>query len=174
MSMLFGDAALTQAVAQLQQLQQQVAGYQRAGNASAAAQAQQAIYELNNTISQRLGVLGGPQTLSGKVLVQDAGEVALTLDFPVVFIEEPHMGFGGVMDVGQAPVVSNFPTVSAVILRWKTYNSGPLTQYIGATIGIVTTGDKDHRMWVHWSLDGRGVTRDNGPTITQQSTQVAG
>lgn len=167
-----GDAAFRNAVSQLQIAEAALKAASRSGSQAAAAQAQSAIYDLNNTIAQRLQVLGGEQRVTGRVLVQNAGEVAIPLTFPIIFTEEPGFWFGGVMDQGQAPEINNFPSVSAVILRWALTKFGSVVTYTGATLGVVTTGPADQRMYVHWHVSGKGISKDQDPTgVTAGASQ---
>lgn len=95
---------------------------------------------------------------TGFVTVQDPGEVALDVNFPIWFVERPGMAFGGELAEGHSAEETNFPTVSVVVLRWITKTRGDLsTWWTGATLGIVTTGREGHKMVVHWHAEGKAM-----------------
>ena len=116
-------------------------------------------------LEQRRGELGRVGDMSvklhrctGFVTVQDAGEVALDVYFPVHYVERPGMSFGGELAEGHSPEETNFPTVSVVVLRWIKQKRGEMSEwFVGANLGIVTTGREAHQMIVHWHAEGKAM-----------------
>lgn len=112
--------------------------------------------------------------VSGRVLVDGAGEAAIDVPFAVVFSERPIFTFGGELDVNHTPEATNFPTVSAVVLSWDKVDDIDNVfdgRYKGARIAVVTTGKVDMKMWVHYSFQGRAM-RNPGRALDQLDDEI--
>lgn len=133
-------------------------GLYSAGLARGSAMAQRAMEQRRGTISRIHDVTVKLHRTSGFVTVQDPGEVALDVHFPLWYVERPGMSFGGELADGHSAEATNFPTVSVVVLRWLKQTRGDIGQWFtGATLGIVTTGREGHKMIVHWHAEGKAM-----------------
>lgn len=102
----------------------------------------------------------------GRVLVKGAGEVVVTVDFPIWFIERPNFSFGGELAEGDFIKEKSFPTVSGVIEEWVMKKEQRLGggYFTGAKIIVVTTGKIDQNVWLHWRFEGKALSN---PTILE-------
>jgi len=94
--------------------------------------------------------------VSGRQLMDGVGEALFDINFPVTFMEIPSFSFGGELDGNLAPVQGEFPTISAIVVKWNTVEKIPgHFHYKGATLCVVTTGTTGHRIWIHWHMEGK-------------------
>ena len=100
------------------------------------------------------------QVLSGHTLVSGSGEIEVSLDFPITFIDKPGFTFGGELDEGSPTVTGSLPTVSAVVSGWETVDKANSVgyYYVGANVIIVVTGSSDQKILVHWRFEGNAMT----------------
>lgn len=106
-------------------------------------------------------------TVTGWLDVTNAGEASVDVNFPVWFIEKPGFYFGGELADGFSPVETDFPTISVMVLRWDIETRGLGEYWVGATLGVVTTGAADQKVTVHWHMEGKALRNpvgDNGET----------
>ena len=94
-----------------------------------------------------------------RILVVGAGEVAVDIPFPVVFGELPNFGYGGEMNTNHRVTAGTYPTISAIVTAWETVSDDPLAheRYVGASIAVVTTGNTDQEVWLHYSFEGKAM-----------------
>ena len=110
------------------------------------------------------GFLVKPTRVTGFELTIGAGEVSIDVKFPVWFVEKPSMSFGGELEEGEFIQDRKFPTVSVVVVRWeKAQAERGGGWFVGANLAVVTTGKKDHRMWVHWQAEGKAIANPSSP-----------
>lgn len=95
----------------------------------------------------------------GRALVVNAGEAAVELRFPVLFGNRPIFTFGGELHDNHHATLLQYPTVSAVITDWVTEPTGTGLEprYKGARIAMVTTGQADQQMWLHYSFEAKAI-----------------
>ena len=98
-----------------------------------------------------------PTRLSGFMNVTGTGEVSVDVAFPIWFIEKPSLTFGAELADGHSPEATNFPTVSVMVLKWRTETRGLGTYWVGATLGVVTTGKEGHETIVHWQAEAKAL-----------------
>lgn len=125
--------------------------------------AQRPFESRRSDINQQQAIEVAPTTLTGFVTIQGAGETTVDVTFPVWYIEEPGMFFGGSLGPNQSTEGGNLPTVSVVVLFWRTTFVDPSTYYNGARLAVVTTGRGDQEMKVHWHAEGRAITNPSSP-----------
>lgn len=112
---------------------------------------------------QARAIQGQVVSSQGFILTKQAGEVAQDVKFSVRFIERPLFTFGGELDENQSASAGRFPTVSAVVLQWEIEELDKYRKYfIGANLGLVTTGATTQRMWVHWRMEGKALLGPGG------------
>lgn len=101
----------------------------------------------------------------GEIEVTGVGEAAVRVVFPIRFSQKPVPHFGGELGYGSPTATAgNFPTWSATVLTWdfRVKPDGSFL-YIGALIGIVTTGAATGQvMNIHWSVEGVGLINPAG------------
>jgi hypothetical protein len=97
--------------------------------------------------------------VSGEIEVFGAGEAQIRVKFPIRFSGKPVPHFGGELGYGfPAAISGSFPTYSCTILTWDLgVKSDGSFLYVGALLGIVTTGVVDQVMNIHWSVEGMGL-----------------
>ncbi len=130
-----------------------------------------------DVLAQRLGELQrsasmeiSPRRAMGEVTVVGAGEASVDVNFPVWFTEKPSFSFGGELAEGHSPEATNFPTISVMVLSWVTEERGYTIYYVGAKLGIVTTGVASHSVIAHWAAEGKAMQnpRSNIPGLDDQ------
>lgn len=131
--------------------------------------AQRAIDRRRADVARGEQILVAPTTAVGLVEVQNAGEVLVEVTFPVWFTERPFFSFGGELAEGHSPEATNFPTVSAVVNTWTKNQRGLGTYWVGATLCLVTTGRADHRMVVHWRMEGKALANPVSPNTSMET-----
>ncbi len=118
----------------------------------------------------RRGAVNRMESMSGRVhrvqgffTVTGAGEVSVEVDFPVWFIENPVITFGGELAPNEFPEAGSYPTVSVVVLAWKKEDRpGDVSYFIGAHLGAVTTGKSGQILIVHWQMEGKALINPIG------------
>lgn len=106
-------------------------------------------------------MLTKPTILSGRLLAMGAGEIQVEMKFPVLFSEVPILSFAGELDDNETAVTGRFPTATGTVHRWLRYKEdqqgGFDGYYVGAVVGLVTTGQESQRLWVHWTAIGQAL-----------------
>lgn len=121
----------------------------------------------NSDAQSKQDFVSRPYVVHGQFLMENAGELLRDLSFPIMFIEKPLFTFGGALEDNQAIEDGNFPTVSAVVVRWNVELRGDQTYlYRGCSLAAVTTGVSDQRMWINWNFTGIGLTNPTGGIST--------
>lgn len=111
------------------------------------------------------------QRVSGRILVNGAGESIVDVTFPVTFTELPAFSFGGEMAANQALEATNLPTISAVVLHWNVIEKmSKEYYYIGASLAVVSTGVSTHQIYCHWHMEGKAF---RNPLANASNTDVA-
>lgn len=98
-------------------------------------------------------------TVYGEIEVSDIGEAQQRIVFPVYFVNKPLPRFTSELGYGSPTATpGNFPTCNVVILTWdyRLKTDGSFL-YVGALLGIVTTGAVGQVTNVHWSMEGIGL-----------------
>lgn len=93
-----------------------------------------------------------------------ADETLATIKFTLVFVDEPTFTFGAALETNQTYTPGKMPTASAIVVDWQTYVQGPTTSYLGARLGVVTTGEAGKKIWLHYSFAGQALSFPAGPT----------
>lgn len=101
--------------------------------------------------------------VSGFLLVEGTGEVAVEVNFPVHFTEMPGMSFGASLDDNQSATEGSYPTADVVVHQWKKAMRGQFGEYwVGARLGVVCSGKTGQKMWVHWHAEGYAMRNPIG------------
>lgn len=111
----------------------------------------------------------------GKQLITtttNGDEFVFTVPFVLVFIEQPTPAFGYSLDTNQSYTVGKMPTAQAMVHSWEEIIEGPSTSYLGARIGVVTTGEPGQRIWVHYTFSGQALSFP-APSSPTNSTGTA-
>ncbi len=106
--------------------------------------------------------------ISGTILVEGAGEITVPVSFPVWFVERPGFSFGGELSDNHWPAEGNFPTISVVVTKWDINERSTYGRfYRGADLAIVTEGQNDQQMWVHWHVEAKAFMNpiDQGDSV---------
>lgn len=104
-----------------------------------------------------------PYWAAGRFMMDNIGEVAKDIVFPVSFIQEPMFFSGGVLEDNQQVVAGQLPTFSGVVLSWVTEKHGPDTVlYTGCRIAAVFTGQTGQKGWVNWHFIGTALVNPIG------------
>jgi hypothetical protein len=119
---------------------------------------------------QRRGAVNRIEAMTGKVhrvqgffTLTGAGERSVEVDFPVWFVENPVLTFGGELAPNEFPEAGYYPTVSVVVLAWKLKTPTPeVNYYVGAHLGAVTTGKAAQVLIVHWQVEARALRNPLG------------
>ena len=110
--------------------------------------------------NQTVGAVSvGTTRLQGRTQVLGVGEVSFDVDFPIKFIEVPHLSFGAELDKTSVATATKFPTVSVCVTDWRNEDQslGHEGLYIGASLGVVVGGQAGQAIWVHWTFDGKAL-----------------
>lgn len=96
--------------------------------------------------------------VSGEIEVDGVGETAISVSFPVLFVDKPAYSFGPELYPGQVTVIGNLPTASCTVLLWhhRVRDDGS-NIYTGAQFAIVTTGPTGQAMIIQWHMEGIGL-----------------
>ena len=101
----------------------------------------------------------------GQILVVGAGEVILPVVFPVWYIEPPQFYFGGALASNSPTEPGLFPTISSVVGDWEVerpdlenFGFDMRIYYRGAQLAVVTQGQPEQEMYLHYTFSGLAVT----------------
>jgi len=95
----------------------------------------------------------------GRVMINNAGEAYVDVNFPVRFITLPNFTAGFEILEGQGIIEGQMPTASAHVSEWKTIERLPLSVfYTGAKIQVVTIGQFYQKMILNFSFTGTSIT----------------
>lgn len=103
----------------------------------------------------------------GEIEVSGAGEADVRVIFPIRFSAKPIFHYGSELGYGSPTFTAgSMPTCSASILTWD-FGVKPDGSflYVGALIGVVTTGAVGQVMNIHWSVEGVGLINPAGEVI---------
>lgn len=110
-------------------------------------------------------VLIAPTRVVGVVNVTNSGEVLVSVEFPVWFTERPSFSFGGELTGGFSPQQGTYPTISVLVASWNNVTRGLGTYWAGAALAIVTTGEENQQMIVHWQMEGHAMQNPVSPGL---------
>jgi len=97
----------------------------------------------------------GPTRCSGKFFLDGMGEAQVPIQFPVKFEAPPSLSCSFEIKEGDMLTTAKLPTLSASVIKWTIEDRPPYSSlYVGATLGIVTTGPPGQRLIVEWHVDG--------------------
>lgn len=100
--------------------------------------------------------------IEGFQLVAGSGEAAFEVNFPVWFDERPCIVHGYELADSSTPEATNFPLVSAGVIKWHITERGGFEYYTGATMGVVALGKANQEVWVHWQATGKALRNPLG------------
>lgn len=91
--------------------------------------------------------------------VDGAGEVSVDVNFPVKFIEKPAISSGAAeLRDGEVLTAGQFPTANCTVVKWVLDELDETrVYYVGAQLGVVTTGPESQKLTVHVSMEGRAL-----------------
>lgn len=115
---------------------------------------------------------GSPYAFSGQFLVNGAGELLKSVNFPVSFIERPFVFIGGCLDDNYSPTDGEFPYVVGCVARYDTVVSGNQVEqklWRGATLSVVTSGSSDSKFWVNYMFTGVALSNPVSGSGTSDS-----
>lgn len=97
--------------------------------------------------------------VSGKFMVNNAGEAKADIVFPVRFADIPYITFGFEI-LGNQPIIDGHaPAMSAYVYDWSTIDRPPFSRfYKGANIFVVSTGPPALKFIVNWTAIGTAFT----------------
>lgn len=100
-----------------------------------------------------------PTKVFGEIQANGTGECAVTVAFPVLFVNKPLFSWGSELGPGQPTVSGSFPACSTSVLQWSegVRDDGTVI-YSGATFGIITSGPDGQVMIVQWHMEGVALT----------------
>lgn len=97
--------------------------------------------------------------VTGRTMINGAGESFVTVEFPVRFTQLPSFSYGFEMKEGEAIINGQKPTGSAVVSQWITKENLPFSIfYTGAVIQVVTTGQFYQKMLLIHNFSGMALT----------------
>jgi hypothetical protein len=104
----------------------------------------------------------------GELQISGIGETIAQIQFRTLkFTEKPLFTYGaevrgGMNDMSQLVGQGKMPTMSACVLDWITEDRPPTSRlFVGAYLGIVTSGVSSLRSSIHWRVEGTALV---GPT----------
>jgi hypothetical protein len=99
---------------------------------------------------------GGVFRLCGFLEFDGAGELLVSVVFPITFIDKPVFVFGGELRENSPFHNGRFPTISGIVKDWKftTKVDTGQRQYTGCSFAIVATGHPDQQVIFHYMLEG--------------------
>lgn len=107
----------------------------------------------------------------GRVQLNGAGETHSEVSFPIKFVDEPIFTYGGSMGDNQSAGTGGVPTAAATVMEWITLvRPGNRKYYIGARLGIVTTGPSDMQYLLHYEFKGDAFREPTADPPTPQET----
>lgn len=95
------------------------------------------------------------------------GEVVVTVNFPISFMEKPIFTNGLEMADNAWIAHGAFPIYSATVIAWTTRKPSDSILWVGASLGIVTIGAM--RSNLHYSFEGRAFTSPVGTETSLSS-----
>jgi hypothetical protein len=99
--------------------------------------------------------------------IHGSGEVQITVPFPLLFIDMPVFSFGSIMADNSNITQGVYPSVTATVHRWTTTKIALATYWVGAVVGVVSTGPAEQQFTAHLHFVGKGL---RGPTGSTTST----
>lgn len=97
--------------------------------------------------------------VSGRVMINAAGEARALITFPVKFTTVPLFTYGFSVAEGMEPVPGRMPTASAYVARWTTIERLPFSvMYTGAEIHIVNEGAFYQKIALNYQFVGKAIT----------------
>lgn len=115
----------------------------------------------NDCVRQRdfVSVAADNAMVTGRTMINGAGESFVSVEFPVRFCQLPSFSYGFEMKEGEVIINGQKPTGSAVVSEWKTVERLPFSvYYTGAVIQVVTTGQFFQKMLLIHSFSGMALT----------------
>jgi hypothetical protein len=101
--------------------------------------------------------------VSGQFLVNAAGEARVDVVFPVKFTDKPLVVFGFEMKDGDFYIPGRMAQPTGIVLAWNTEDRPPISrQYVGCTIGVVSTGPSYQKLMGTWQATGPAFTDSRG------------
>lgn len=92
------------------------------------------------------------------------GEVMVSVNFPLSFMEKPLFTYG--LEMAENAWISHgsFPIHSATVTSWATRRPADTTLWVGASLGVVTVGAM--RSILHYSFEGCAYTPPVGTELS--------
>ena len=115
----------------------------------------------NDCVRQRdfVSVAADNAMVTGRTMINGAGESFVSVDFPVRFSQLPSFSFGFEMKDGEVVIDGQKPTGSAVVTQWKIIERLPFSvYYTGAVIQVVTTGPFYQKMLFIHNFSGMALS----------------
>lgn len=104
-------------------------------------------------------IKGDISVVPGRVMINNAGEAYIDINFPVRFVDLPNFTSGFETQEGQGIIEGQMPTGTAHVSAWKTIERLPVSVfYTGAKIQVVTTGQFYQKMILNFSFTGTAIT----------------
>lgn len=113
------------------------------------------------TVERASGASDDVTRVSYFLTFHGAGEAAVTVNFPVRFIDKPASSSSYDLEQGTVLEDFNFPWASCGAL-FTTEQIAGRTFYTGAKLVVVMGGARRQRMTVHWHAEARAVV---GPIV---------
>jgi hypothetical protein len=117
------------------------------------------------------GSTAGESIVKGKIKINGGGDAEADINFPVWFIESPHMTFGGEVSGSVDLTLGSFPIISAIVGRWtiKELDSTETRTfgrkfYTGCQLLISVDGTTD--VIIHYQFTGTSITNPTGDLTT--------
>lgn len=113
----------------------------------------------NQRINDLEQTAAAPASVSGRFLVNNAGEARAHIIFPVRFSDLPFITFGFEMQGDKNIYAGHAPAMSATAYDWDTIDRPPFSRfYKGAHILVVSTGPPATKFIVNWTAMGTAFT----------------
>ena len=104
-----------------------------------------------------------PAPVSGKFMINNAGEAKVDITFPVFFSDIPYVTFGFEIQGANQIISGHAPAMSATVYDWDTIDRPPFSRfYKGAYIVVVSTGPPGTKFICTWTAMGTAFT---SPTV---------
>ena len=118
-------------------------------------------------LEQVQGAVSAESIVKGRLTVVGGGDVAVDINFPVLFTEKPHMTFGGEVKGTVDASAGAFPTISVLVGQWRLAvpdesddRSFCRRFYIGAQLLVAIDGSID--VIAHYQFSGVAITNPTG------------
>lgn len=129
---------------------------------------QRVLDQRRQRVEQVEAMAAGPSSVWAKILLKGSGEELVSVNFPIVFPEEPLFTFGAALADNHSAEDTNFPVASAVVAGWDVKEmSEQRNQYRGATVACVALGKEDQEVWIHCLFQGVAFSNPTGDDDTQ-------